>query len=183
MVGIDKIKLNIPKKTLLQILEILITNPKWMFGYDNDGDINTNYLNGILNGTNKDFGFTFTTFDAEKNLSENQTTLNVYADLIFQMVAEKNPYLNTKRICRVRWNYYHINSMTSFHIDSSNPNYTSIIYNLHSNDGGTEIITKDKKEFFKSEENEALIFPSDLEHRGISPKQSSSRFSLNIVLY
>ena len=48
------------------------------------------------------------------------------------MVAEKNPYLNTKRICRVRWNYYHINSMTSFHIDSSNPNYTSIIYNLQS---------------------------------------------------
>jgi len=58
----------------------------------------------------------------------------------------------------------------------------SIIYNVHSNDGGTEIKIGDKTEFVPSVSSQAILFPSCLWHRGISSKQDPQRFSLNILM-
>jgi len=69
-----------------------------------------------------------------------------------------------------------------YHIDSNYDNLYSIIYNLHDNDGGTKFKINDKVTFYKANESEALLFPSKLIHKGVAPKKSLNRFSLNIVL-
>ncbi len=67
-------------------------------------------------------------------------------------------------------------------MDSKLDNKYSILYNLHNNDGGTEFKINDKLKFFKSNESEAILFPSKIEHRGIAPKVNPNRFCLNITL-
>jgi hypothetical protein len=174
MNGIDKVKLNIPKKCLAQILNILITTPHWTFGRDKN--TNSFFLNG------NDAGFTLCSFDFNKKINFN-SNLNLYADLIFQTLVEKCDYLKNKNIQRLFWNYYHNNSKTSFHYDDNRDSAYSILFNPHTNDGGTEIVDNEQKHFMKSEENEAIIFKSKKQHRGLAPKQSSTRFCLNIVVY
>ena len=181
MVGLDKINLDIPKKCILQIIDILIREPKWSFGLDKPEDISSDFYDGLLNGKKQDMGFTYCTYNETTNLRDNNN-LNVYADLIFQTIAEKIDYLLNKKILRVYWNYYTPNSSTSFHIDAHYENYFSIIYNLHNNDGGTELILDNQSHIVRSKENEAIIFKSDTKHRGLAPKESSCRFSLNIVV-
>ena len=61
-------------------------------------------------------------------------------------------------------------------------NKFSIIYNLHDNDGGTEFKINNEIKFYKSEESTALLFPSKIEHRGVSPTKDLNRFSLNILI-
>ena len=61
-------------------------------------------------------------------------------------------------------------------------NKFSIIYNLHDNDGGTEFKINNEVKFYKSEESTALLFPSKIEHRGVSPTKDLNRFSLNILI-
>lgn len=183
MARVDKVKLNVPKKCLLQVVDILTREANWTFGQDNPGTINKNYLNDLTEGKAIDFGFTLATFDASTKFVQKGNNLNVYADLVFQMMAEKIPYLKDKKIYRIYWNYYHQNSQTNFHYDHAHKDYYSIVYNLHSNDGGTEIILNNESSFYKSEENEAIVFKSTEEHRGVSPKNNPTRFSLNIIVY
>jgi hypothetical protein len=183
MARVDKVKLNIPKKCLLQITDILTREESWMFGSDKPGNTNKKYLNNLIEGKAVDFGFTLATFDASREFVQKGNNLNVYADLIFQMIVEKILYLKDKKIFRIYWNYYHQNSQTNFHRDNDHKDFYSIVYNLHSNDGGTEILLNDESNFYKSEENEAIIFKSTEEHRGVAPKTDPTRFSLNIVVY
>jgi hypothetical protein len=65
-----------------------------------------------------------------------------------------------------------------FHQDMVEKGYVSIVYNMHDNDGGTEF--KDDK-FIKSKEGQAILFESNLFHRGVAPKKTNHRFSLNIL--
>ena len=111
----------------------------------------------------------------------NNDILNTYAQIIFDMV-ERKTFMKFKKINRVYWNWYHPGSVMKFHLDVEEDNKFSIIYNLHDNDGGTEIKINDKITFYKSKESEALLFPSKLYHKGIAPKENLNRFSLNIIL-
>ena len=63
-----------------------------------------------------------------------------------------------KKINRVYWNWYHPGSVMKFHLDVEEDNKFSIIYNLHDNDGGTEIKINDKILFYKSKESEFYFF-------------------------
>jgi hypothetical protein len=97
---------------------------------------------------------------------------------VFNIVTNKKG-----TIARIYWTWYPQNSQTFFHKDNLQHNCFSILYNIHSNDGGTEFIVDNKTLFYKSNESEAILFPSLIEHRGVSPKKNKQRFRLNIIYY
>ncbi len=68
-----------------------------------------------------------------------------------------------------------------FHRDADGDNEYSTLYNIHDNDGGTEIKINNEVKFYKSIESKALMYPSIIYHRGVAPKKDFNRFSLNIL--
>jgi len=167
---ITKINTNIPNKTNIRIIEILSCAGGWTFGVDNK---KFNLL------SHKDSGFMLNTYKEDQINAHD--ILNCLANLIYDVVESKC-FFTFKKICRVYWNWYHPGSLMQFHDDSKLDNKYSILYNLHNNDGGTEFKINDKLKFFKSNESEAILFPSKIEHRGIAPKVNPNRFCLNITL-
>tara|TARA_R100000664_G_C2680882_1_gene88941 strand:- start:123 stop:629 length:507 start_codon:yes stop_codon:yes gene_type:complete len=165
---ITKINTNIPSNTNKKIIEKLYGAQNWRFGSDNILTKNPN---------KKDSGFIL----SPTIPFVGDDILNTYALIIFDIV-EKNTFMKFKKIDRLFWNWYHPGSVMEFHQDMKEDNKFSIIYNLHDNDGGTEIKINEKNNFYKSIESEALLFPSKLYHRGIAPKENLHRFSLSIVL-
>jgi|TARA_R100000455_G_scaffold31289_2_gene24439 hypothetical protein len=168
---ITKINTDIPNNTNKKIIETLYNTHTWRFGVDNTLSKNPNI---------RDSGFMLFTYDVS-NEYHNNDILNTYAQTIFDMI-EKKTFMKFKKIDRIFWNWYHPGSIMEFHQDKKDDNKFSIIYNLHDNDGGTDIKINDKNNFYKSVESEALLFPSKLYHRGVAPKENINRFSLNIVL-
>ena len=114
------------------------------------------------------------------SLGTNNSPLEIYGYVLCDMIQNHTP-IKIKNITRINWNWYNKNSVTEFHQDSIDDNYYSILYNLHTNDGGTEFKINDKVEFYPSVAGEALFFPSKILHRGIAPKTTPNRFILNIT--
>ena len=172
---INIIDTDIPKNTNKKIIEILYQFDQWRFGSDL-------YLRDNL--SKPDSGFIHTSFQDDKGeVIINNEELNIYAGVIVDRINEMSNF-KQKKIIRYYWNWYHPHSQTSFHKDRMEDNAVSILYNIHTNDGGTEfILPSGKKEFFKSVESQALVFPSILDHRGITPKKDLNRFCLNILTY
>ena len=77
----------------------------------------------------------------------------------------------------VNYNFYHTKSAGSEHVDSETPNCVSILYNFNTNDGYTEILN----EKYKSNESEAILFNSNLLHKGIGDEKNL-RYNLNILI-
>tara|TARA_R110000803_G_scaffold137307_1_gene204291 strand:+ start:613 stop:1128 length:516 start_codon:yes stop_codon:yes gene_type:complete len=168
---ITKIDTHIPKETNKRIINELYSLKTWFFGYDeNIGD--------IIN--KQDSGFSSITFSENQTFHTNDI-LNTYAQIIFDTIQE-NSFMKFKKIVRIYWNWYHPNSAMQYHVDNKKDNSFSIVYNLHDNDGGTEFKINEETKFYKSNESEALLFPSKLYHKGVSAKTSLNRFSLNIIL-
>lgn len=168
---ITKINTDIPKQTNQRILDILFNLNGWNFATDDRFKINLNTL---------DSGFSFISYSQYQNHKPHEV-LNAYAGFIFDMVREKS-LIKFKEVDRFYWNWYHPNSKgTKFHIDDTDDNYYSIIYNLHTNDGGTKFKINDEIKFEESIESEAIVFPSKILHTGVAPTKSLHRFSLNII--
>ena len=168
---VTEIDTGIPKRTNKRIIDELYSLQTWFFGLD----IN---IKNIVN--KQDQGFSSITMSNEQTFVANDI-LNSFGYLVFDIV-EKNSFMKFKKINRIYWNWYHPNSVMQYHCDDVRDNYFSILYNLHDNDGGTEFHINDKTTFYKSNESEALLFPSKLLHKGVSPKINLNRFSLNIIL-
>jgi hypothetical protein len=107
--------------------------------------------------------------------------LNNFGNWIYHFCREKSKKYKIVRLERLYWNLYSRTSECTFHIDvsSTEKNYASIVYNLHDNDGGTEIKNHG---FYQSQEREAIIFPSNILHKGVGPTNNKWRLSLNIVV-
>ena len=133
-----------------------------------------------LKNNNRNSGFVLLTYNVTNNINLN-TPLNIYAETIFHLIKEKSKYDITDPL-RFYWNYYDSSSMGKLHQDMTTNGHYSIIYNLHTNDGGTEFFDG-KKTFIKSKAGQAIIFPSEINHRGVAPKKLNHRFNLNIVTY
>lgn len=117
----------------------------------------------------------FSLISNERNNNED-IILNNFANKVTEKVLSK---LNIKgKISRFMWNHYLSNQNSSVHTDHNQDNFISILYNLHTTDGGTEI---DKK-FYPDKVSQAKVFKSNLLHRGIGPKKDVVRFNLNIVI-
>ena len=165
------INTNIPKETNKRIINELYTLNSWFFGCDLS-------MQDVKH--KKDSGFSNVTF-TETGVGTNNDILNTYAHVIFDII-QKNSFMKFKKIVRVYWNWYHPNSVMQYHDDFTDDNRFSVVYNLHDNDGGTKFKINNKVKFYKANESEALLFPSKLYHKGVAPKKTPNRFSLNIIL-
>ena len=168
---ITKINTNISEKTNKRIINLLYDVNTWCFGYDNN-------LSKNLNKSNSGFIYKSYTAHPEANYFSHDC-LNTYATFIMDTV-DQNCFLNFKKLRRIYWNWYSPGATMKFHQDDDEDNTYSIIYNLHTNDGGTEFKYNDKLDFYKSNESEAFLFPSKLYHRGVAPSENLNRFVLNI---
>tara|TARA_R110002020_G_scaffold11379_1_gene42909 strand:- start:979 stop:1497 length:519 start_codon:yes stop_codon:yes gene_type:complete len=169
---ITKISTNLPTETNKRIIDLLYSVSGWMFGFDHGPE--------EKNINKPDSGFTLNSYSNENSYIKNNC-LYTYATVIMDIVNNTSP-LKFKKLNRIYWNWYNQNSRMEFHTDDFKDNCYTILYNLHSNDGGTEFKVADKIDFYKSVESEALFFPSKIYHRGVAPKKNLTRFSLNILM-
>jgi len=153
-------------KVNLDIIKLL-SESSWKIGTDNS----QTKLQRILEGNYS--GFTFVSFAEGKSYDP---ILNVYADIIFKQILHElnlNAYLY-----RVFWNMYYKNHSTFVHKDMDTSDWISVIYNLHTTDGGTEIDGK----FYPDVNGQAKVFKSFIDHKGVSVTKDPVRFNLNMVL-
>ena len=130
-------------------------------------------LERMIDQNKANTGFGIISFHRKRNIVV-KTKLNDYGDIIYFALKEK---YKLGELERLNWNYYDNSSETSEHTDETNE-YVSAVYSLHTNDGGTEV----KGRFYPSVEGQAIIFDSDISHRGIPPKQDRHRFNLALVI-
>lgn len=178
---IERIEKILPTSANNKIIETLI-NSNWMLAYDNPKNIKER-INHYLSEGKEDLGFYKLTYCTFKNIEEKDIIsqiLNAYADMVFYIINDK---LNNKlkKPLRFGWNYYNQSSNGTWHTDQNLDKYISFVYSLNTCDGGTEIKINNESKFYKSIGGDALMFPSNVLHRGTKPKRNRSRFNLNIV--
>lgn len=156
----------VPKTINNKIIHELV-NHHWFIAWDSK----TSNIEKIF--SNKNCGFSVETIrDGKINMN---SVLNIYGEIIFNIILEK---LDIKaELNRLFWNMYLKESEGDYHIDNENPNFISVVYNLHTTDGGTEI----DNIFYNDLEGQAKVFNSNIIHKGFGPKQSNVRFNLNLV--
>tara|TARA_R100000808_G_scaffold24772_1_gene58202 strand:+ start:3994 stop:4533 length:540 start_codon:yes stop_codon:yes gene_type:complete len=124
-----------------------------------------------------DSGFFLNSMNLDKGLEINKFVPKIIKLVNMTVKGRIN------KVERIYWNWYHNNSKTMFHQDSYLENKYSVIYNLHSNDGGTEFKINDKIYFVKAVESQILFFKSNIWHRGVAPTKQKNRYCLNILCY
>ena len=173
--NIEVLDIPFPKESNKQILSYLTGHTHWNFATD----LGQDHLirDNITKPNGNDYGFYRRTFgDVPQN--EHDAYLNTMAQTIKHMIDEKSNF-NIGIIQRIYWNMYVNSSTMVYHRDKEiGDNCISIVYNLHSNDGGTNF--KDYKTI-TSKEGQALVFKSEILHKGIASKIIPFRFCLNIV--
>jgi hypothetical protein len=156
----------LPKSTNLRIIKELC-NRNWTIS---NGDSNK----FIKIFSEKNSGFAYATF-ADGKTFINDIILNEYGFLIFDIISDK---LKIKgELQRIYWNMYLKNADTDPHIDSPDNNFKSILYSLHTTDGGIKI----ENDFYIDKMGQAKIFNANSTHQGFGPSNDNVRFNLNIV--
>jgi len=106
-----------------------------------------------------------------------KTPLNLYAEIIFKIICDR---LETKgKINRIFWNLYTPNNIGNIHTDSNDEKFRTILYNLDTTDGYTEV---DGVKYM-DKMGQAKVYNSNIPHRGVGPKKHPVRFNLNILYY
>jgi|TARA_X000001036_G_scaffold439227_1_gene489573 hypothetical protein len=158
----------LPQNINQEIIKLLKMTEGWYFGFDDktqNSEIET------------DEGLALRTFGNNCVTNNNTKTLNMFAYIIASIVSNKLN-INFKGLKRVNYNFYHSFSEGKQHIDSEHPKCVSILYNLNTNDGTTEI----GNEKFISNASEAVVFDSNKLHKGTGPTKGL-RYNLNIIIY
>lgn len=140
------------------------------------------YENTPLSGKYSDSGMLLNSYNRGMNPHDPESIklsfLNVSATHVFKSVLSRSKFaFNNIVLLRYLWNYYNRASDGIPHTDAKADNHYSIIYYLHDNDGGTLI----GDTFYKSISNDAIIFKSNIKHKGHGPKTEKNRFLLNIL--
>lgn len=173
--NIEVLDIPFPKESNKHILTYLTGHTSWSFATD----LGQDHLikDNITKQNGNDYGFYRRTFgDVPQN--QHDAFLNTMAQTIKFMIDEKSNF-NIGPIKRIYWNMYVNSSTMVYHRDKEiGDNCISIVYNLHSNDGGTNFY--DYKTI-TSKESQALVYKSEVLHKGIAPKNIPFRFSLNMV--
>lgn len=131
-----------------------------------------------------DTGMLLTTYSDhpdEQELNNEYQRLNTLAEYIFESILEKSKFLyHGVELVRVLWNYYNKASTGIYHVDRDfdDDKYFSMVYHLNTCDGGTII----QKEKVQSVSGNAIVFDSNVPHRGVGPTKDSARYVLNILL-
>jgi len=172
---IRKIKNILPPEINKHIILKLCNQPNWSFPHDVQGQTRKEFFDNFVDKNVSNSGFSLVTYDQLNNI-RIETDLNLYAEIIFYKIKQESK-LNLHTISRIYWNYYDTSSIANYHLDRKETGYKSIIYNIHTNDGGTQIENK----FYNSNESEAIVFDSNIKHKGIAPTKNKHRFNLNII--
>jgi hypothetical protein len=117
----------------------------------------------------------------EEDSSHEYEGLNTLAQFIFESVMNRSRYVyHDVDLVRILWNYYNRASTGIYHVDKdfADHKYFSVVYHLNTCDGGT-FIQKDK---IPCVSGNAIIFDSNLQHKGLGPKKEPARYVLNILL-
>jgi hypothetical protein len=166
------INTNLPKEFNEKIIIELAGSHLWRIATDEN--------KGAIDITKKgkgDTGFSFTTY-RENEMSTTGGFWNSLAEIIFYIVTSKLNLPNA-RIVRTMYNFYTPSANCNVHIDTQSEKAFSILYNFHDNDGGT-FFEKENK-IYPSKESQALVFKSNIKHKGIAPKEYIGRLNLNII--
>lgn len=137
-------------------------------------------------GVHSDTGLLLHTFNDAPYDDDDSTLyegLNTLAQYIFESVMDKSKYVYYDiELVRILWNYYNRASTGIYHVDkdfTKGHQYFSVVYHLNTCDGGTII---EQNEMVPSVSGNAMIFPSNLPHRGVGPKKDPARYVLNFLL-
>ena len=155
------------------LVERLISDADWRLCLDDT------YCGGLDRDRYSDTGMVFYSYHSDVPLQQIQqdpvrTWFNTAAELILHTALGHN---RAVEIDRVMWNYYSRSSTGVTHQDYHEPGRTSMVYNLTNTDGGTWI----EDQYFQGDQGRALIFPSELNHRGQGPEQQPYRMVLNVI--
>ena len=175
---IEIIKLPIPHLQNDIVMNYLQKNGQWNFVFDRERNISPKMLEVVSPSEKSDAGLATISYSKGLEGTTKDNYLNFFGDLIFFHCKEKSQKYHFDQVSRYYWNLYSRSSKCLFHTDEHHVNrFISIVYNLHSNDGGTQF----KTGTVLANESEAVIFPSHLLHKGLAPKKNKWRLSLNIV--
>ena len=175
----DKIEifdLPVPKEINTGVINFLGNKGQWSFL---SGQFSEVIANKVPDG-----GMFHVTYSLDNSITRTTPDqyLNNFADWIYFFCKERTQ-LKMKYLERVYWILYSPGASCNWHIDKDLDGYAgyyaSIVYNLHTNDGGTEFEGDQK---FSAKERQALVFPSHLRHRGLAPVKNKWRISLNLVV-
>lgn len=131
----------------------------------------------IVKKGGSDTGFSFTTYK-ENEINIAGSFWNSLAEIIFYIVTLKLNMINP-RIVRIMYNFYTPSAKCNLHVDMESEKAFSILYNFHDNDGGTYFEKENK--IYKSKASQALVFKSNIKHKGIAPKENAGRLNLNMI--
>lgn len=173
---IEVIKNILPEKINNKIILLLLKSTNWRIAKDFNDDIRL--LDDMLNNNNKSYGNSLTSFSTYPLEKINiECELNNYAEIIFEIVKNHTKYKFLKPI-RFYWNFYNKAAAAALHTDMTENYFVSFVYNLNTNNGGTNL----NGEFFKSNAGEAIVFKSNLLHSSIPQTDSTARFNLNCII-
>ena len=168
MVNIDTFDRLLDDEINQIVIEELYSNGLWTLAVDDTIDCEES-----------DQGFNMCTYSLAPNVSVYPNEiLNSIGKIILKKVVNK--YENNPNECmpvRFLFNYYNRASSGQFHIDNPDPRSQSIIYYFNTCDGGSIV----NDEFIKSESGKAVVFNSNIQHKGIGPTINKNRYVLNIV--
>ena len=149
----------------------------WNYVSDSHEKYKEPFYNIVSNPSLKDAGQAIISYKKYGDFVNNNT-LNFFGDYIFSLIQERSNF-KIKDVSRFYWNLYTPQSVCQEHTDQQDiGRYISAVYNLHTNDGGTQV----QDQFIPSKEGQAVIFRSEKIHKGISSKTSNFRLSLNMIL-
>ena len=174
---IDEIfDLPVPKRMNQKIINYLGEQP-WNYVSDDSEKYKKPFYDIVSNPLLKDAGQAIISYKKYGDY-KNDNTLNFFGDYIFSLIQERSKF-KIKELSRIYWNLYTPLSECKLHSDDQNVGkFISAIYNLHTNDGGTQV----ENQFVTSKESQAVLFRSEKIHKGIGPKTSNFRLSLSIVM-
>jgi len=176
---IEIFDLPVPKKINEETINYLGTQAAWKFVFEKDREFCPKFNEIITPDKITDSGMGIISYS--RNNMKGTTvdySLNSIGNWIFYLCQEKSSF-KIKHLDRLYWNLYSPSAVCAWHTDTSSiGEYASVVYNLHTNDGGTEF--ESGKVIAK--ESQAIIFPSDLKHRGLAPKKNKWRLSLNMLV-
>ena len=180
---IEIFDLPVPKEINTEIINYLGSQGRWSFVVDGNRTFSPQFREIITPGQRTDQGMALISYSRNNSVAGTviDPYLNQFGDWIYFFCKERSK-LKMQHIERMYWNLYSPGASCLWHVDKDSGgvigHYGSIVYNLHSNDGGTEL---EENEKILSKEGQALIFPSHLRHRGFAPTKTKWRLSLNIV--
>lgn len=100
-----------------------------------------------------------------------------YTDYILPILKK----LESKAVIQARANMFLSNlfNKSGWHTDYDFKCKTAILY-VNSCDGGTDFKIKGKTKFIQAEENQIVVFDSNIEHRAVTSKNCSIRYIINL---